>query len=71
MSLHTTPHTDAEWARSVEQRLARLEAPRTIRMGPWVISVSPVSGDLIADHIPTGRRTSIAVSMPEERRKER
>lgn len=65
MALGRKPTTDAEWARSVERRLRHLENPRALRMGNWMISVSPVSGDLIADHIPTGRRVTLAAAEPE------
>ncbi|AWY03746.1 minor tail protein [Mycobacterium phage Mortcellus] len=40
------PRTDAEWARSVEQRLRALSQPRTARVGPWVLS--NVNGNLTA-----------------------
>jgi len=33
-------------------------------MGNWMISVSDVSGSLVADHIPTGRRTILADAEP-------
>lgn len=33
-----SPTTDAQWAREVAQRLARLEDSTTVRIGPWVIS---------------------------------
>lgn len=64
MALHGRPKTDAEWARKVEKRLRALERPRRMRMGNWQVSVSPVSGDLIADHIPTGRREVLAAAQP-------
>lgn len=64
MSLHNSPANDSEWARKVEKRLRTLENPRSIRMGHWMISVSPISGDLIADHIPTGRRDTLAAAEP-------
>ncbi|WP_156119414.1 hypothetical protein [Corynebacterium humireducens] len=64
MSLHTSPTSDAEWARRVEKRLTALENPRSIRMGNWMVSVSPVTGDLVADHIPTGRRDTLAAAEP-------
>ena len=41
-----TPRTDAEWARSVEQRLRALDSRQTMRFGPWVISHS--DGKLLA-----------------------
>lgn len=58
------PRNDAEWARSIDRRLKALESPRSIRMGNWMISVSDVSGSLVADHIPTGRRTILADAEP-------
>lgn len=58
------PLTDAQWARSIEARLAALETPRQVVLGPWVVSVSPVSGDLVADHVPTGRRDVLAAAEP-------
>lgn len=64
MSLHDKPTSNAEWARRVERRLRALENPRSIRMGNWMISVSPVSGSLVADHIPTGRRDILADAEP-------
>lgn len=64
MSLHSKPTNDAEWARTIEKRLAALENPRSIRLGNWMVSVSPISGDLIADHIPTGRRDTLAQAQP-------
>ena len=53
MTLNGRPTTDAQWAREVEKRLRALERPRMVTLGPWQVSVSPISGDLIADHIPT------------------
>ena len=64
MALHDRPKSDAEWARQIERRLRRLENPRSIRMGNWSISVSPVTGNLVADHIPTGRRDVLADAQP-------
>lgn len=58
------PKNDAEWARRVEKRLKDLESPRSMRMGNWMISVSDISGSLVADHIPTGRRTILADAEP-------
>ena len=40
------PTSDAEWARNTERRIAHLESPNTVRIGPWVISSQ--DGDLIA-----------------------
>ncbi|MFC3848896.1 hypothetical protein ACFORJ_01765 [Corynebacterium hansenii] len=65
MTLNERPTTDAQWARAVERRLRSLERPRSVTLGPWEISVSPISGDLVADHIPTGRRRVIAAAEPD------
>ena len=67
MALHDRPKSDAEWARKVERRLRRLENPRSMRMGNWMVSVSPVTGNLVADHIPTGRRATLAAAEPPTR----
>lgn len=64
MSLHGSPTNSAEWARAVERRLSALENPRSIRMGNWMVSVSPITGSLVADHIPTGRRETLADAEP-------
>ena len=40
------PATDAEWARNTEKRLLALEAPKTLRVGEWVLSVQ--EGHLLA-----------------------
>ena len=64
MAAGRTPRNDAEWARRVEKRLKALEAPRTVRLGNWVVSVSDISGSLVADHIPTGRRNILADAEP-------
>lgn len=40
------PTSDAEWARNTERRVAHLESPNTVRIGPWVISSE--DGTLIA-----------------------
>lgn len=65
MTLNGRPTTDAQWAREVEKRLRALERPRMVTLGPWQVSVSPISGDLVADHIPTGRRRVIAAAEPD------
>lgn len=67
MTLDRNPTTDAQWARHVEQRLRRLENPRRVTLGTWDIHVSPNTGDLIADHVPTGRRRVIAAAEPESK----
>ena len=64
MAAGRTPRNDAEWARGVEKRLKALESPRTVRLGNWVVSVSDISGSLVADHIPTGRRNILADAEP-------
>lgn len=65
MTLNRRPTTDAQWARDIDRRLRALESPRMITIGAWAISVSPISGDLVADHIPTGRRHVVAASEPD------
>ena len=62
--LDSTPAGDAAWARKVDQRLRRLENPRQVKIGNWCVSVSPISDDLVADHIPTGRRIVLAAAEP-------
>lgn len=42
------PATDAEWARSVEDRLRGLQSARTVRVGPWVLSNDAATGALRA-----------------------
>lgn len=64
MTLDRTPTTDAQWARAVERRLRRLETPSRVTLGTWDIHVSTITGDLIADHVPTGRRITIAAAEP-------
>ena len=64
MVIGRSPKNDAEWARQVDRRLKALESPRTIRIGNWVVSVSDISGSLVADHIPTGRRNILADAKP-------
>lgn len=64
MATGRTPRNDAEWARRVERRLKALESPRSVRLGNWVVSVSDISGSLVADHIPTGRRNILADAEP-------
>ena len=62
--LDSTPSGDAAWARKVDRRLRQLENPRQVTIGQWCLSVSPISGNLVADHIPTGRRTYLAAAEP-------
>lgn len=52
-------YSDAEWARRVERRLARLEDPRVLRVGSWALSAG-AGGELWADHATTGRRVRLA-----------
>jgi hypothetical protein len=49
--------TDAQWARSVTQRLSNLENPKTTRIGTFVLSDDGVGG-LLA-HSPTGTITPL------------
>ncbi|MDO4610953.1 MAG: hypothetical protein Q4B41_09920 [Corynebacterium sp.] len=61
------PLSDAEWAREVERRLRALEHGRMVTLGRWCVHESPVSGDLVADHVPTGRRIVVAAAEPEQK----
>ena len=49
------PKDDAEWARQVERRLAKLEN----RLHPWQV-VKGANGDLVAYNVATGQRTVLA-----------
>ncbi|AHZ95290.1 minor tail protein [Mycobacterium phage Manad] len=42
------PTTDGELARQFHERIRRLENPRSVRVGPWVIATDPITGDLKA-----------------------
>lgn len=42
------PSTDAEWARSVEDRLRGLQNSRSVRVGPWVLGTDADTGNLRA-----------------------
>ncbi|QFP94647.1 minor tail protein [Mycobacterium phage LilMcDreamy] len=42
------PRSDDEWATEINDRLRRLENPRTLRVGPWTILNDPLSGNLKA-----------------------
>ena len=43
----TKPKTEAQWARSVEDRIQKLMNPTTVRVGDWVLS-GDSAGDLVA-----------------------
>ncbi|AEJ95703.1 minor tail protein [Mycobacterium phage Zemanar] len=43
-----TPQNDAELARSFHDRLRKLETASTVRVGPWVLSNDPATGNLRA-----------------------
>lgn len=64
MSLHGSPHNDQQLIRDLDRRIRALENPRSIKLGMWMVSVSPVTGDLVADHIPSGRREQLAAGEP-------
>ena len=49
------PKNDAEWARQVERRLAKLEN----RLHPWQVTKG-ANGDLVAYNLATGQRSVIA-----------
>lgn len=53
------PQTDAEWARSVERRLAALERSQLVRIGAWTLSEDR-NGNLIAQNSRTGTQTVVA-----------
>ncbi|MFG3617482.1 hypothetical protein [Nocardia sp. NPDC047654] len=48
------PKNDAEWARNTERRLAQTEHPSSARVGNWVLSTHPDTGDLIASNVNGG-----------------
>lgn len=51
------PKNDAEWARGIQKRVEGVENPTSQRMGSWVISEDPTSGNLIASHVNGGSVT--------------
>ncbi|MGW4716841.1 hypothetical protein [Nocardia sp. NPDC004260] len=48
------PKTNAEWVRNTERRLAQTEHPSSARVGNWVLSTHPDTGDLIASNVNGG-----------------
>lgn len=59
------PHrSDADWARSVEERLEDGQTSPVVRMGDWVLSTDPDTGNLIASHIGGGGKTVAVVPPP-------
>lgn len=48
------PKNDQEWARNVEKRQRQLEHPTSQRVGDWVLSTHPDTGDLIASNVNGG-----------------
>lgn len=56
VKMKAPPKTNAEWARSVDKRAGELENPDSQRIGLWVLSTDPDTGNLIASHVDGGRR---------------
>lgn len=48
------PKNDQEWARNTQKRLEAVENPTSTRVGEWVLSTDPESGNLIASHVDGG-----------------
>lgn len=48
------PRNNAEWARNTEKRLNQTEHPTSQRIGDWVLSTYPSTGDLIASNVNGG-----------------
>lgn len=48
------PKNNAEWARNTEKRLNQTEHPTSQRIGDWVLSTNPETGDLIASNVNGG-----------------
>jgi hypothetical protein len=48
------PQTDEEWARNTQRRIEQVEHPASTRIGAWVLSTNPDTGDLIASHVEGG-----------------
>lgn len=51
------PKNNAEWARNTQKRLDQVEHPASARIGAWVLSTDPDSGDLIASNVNGGAVT--------------
>lgn len=50
------PKDDAEWARNTEKRLNAAENPTAVRVGEWVLSTDPETGNLIGSHVDGGSK---------------
>lgn len=48
------PKDDAEWARNTQRRIEQVENPSSTRIGAWVLSTDPESGNLIASNVNGG-----------------
>lgn len=46
--------TNAQWARNTQKRLDQVENPSSARVGPWVLTADPDTGDLLASHVNGG-----------------
>ncbi|ADD81135.1 gp30 [Rhodococcus phage ReqiPine5] len=60
----TPLRSDADWARTVEERMDDLETGPATRVGDWVFSTDPDTGNLIASHVNGGGRQIAAVPPP-------
>lgn len=57
------PRSNQEWARNTEKRLNQAEHPASSRMGDWVLSTDPSTGNLIASYVNGG--SVVLVEPPE------
>lgn len=48
------PKNDEEWARNTQKRIEQVEHPSSARIGAWVLSTDPESGNLIASNVNGG-----------------
>lgn len=48
------PKNDEEWARNTQRRIEQVENPSSTRIGAWVLSTDPESGNLIASNVNGG-----------------
>lgn len=48
------PKNDAEFARNMDRRVNAVENPVSQRVGDWVLSTNPDTGDLLASHVDGG-----------------
>ncbi|WP_228044544.1 hypothetical protein [Rhodococcus pyridinivorans] len=48
------PKDDAEWARNTQRRIEQVENPASTRIGAWVLSTDPDTGNLIASNVNGG-----------------